>query len=73
MSYDGKNGRLLSRTGSRSLGEGDRVRARIVALSINEREPRESKIGLTMRQNALGKLEWLEEERMAKSDVKEEV
>ncbi|MGB3908299.1 MAG: DNA-directed RNA polymerase [Methanomethylovorans sp.] len=73
MSYDGKNGRLVSKTGTRSLGEGDRVRARIVALSINEREPRESKIGLTMRQNALGKLEWLEEERKAKSNAQEEV
>jgi len=73
MSYDGKNGRLMSKTGNRSLGEGDKVRARIVALSINERDPRESKIGLTMRQNALGKLEWLEEERMAKSKAQEEV
>lgn len=64
MSYDGKNGRLISKVGTRSLGEGDKVRARIVALSINEREPRESKIGLTMRQSALGKLEWLEEDRL---------
>ena len=41
--------------------EGDHVRARVVAVSINEREPKESKIGLTMRQTALGKLQWLEE------------
>lgn len=73
MSYDGKNGRLISKAGTRSLGEGDKVRARIVALSINEREPRESKIGLTMRQNALGKFEWLEEERLSKNkDLKTE-
>ena len=38
------------------------MRARIVALSINERNPRESKIGLTMRQPGLGKIEWLEED-----------
>ncbi len=37
--------------------------ARVVAVSINERNPRESKIGLTMRQNALGKLEWIEDSR----------
>ncbi len=39
------------------------MRARIVALSLNERSPRESKIGLTMRQPGLGKLEWIEEDR----------
>jgi DNA-directed RNA polymerase subunit E' len=35
----------------------------VVALSLNEREPRESKIGLTMRQPGLGTLAWLEKER----------
>jgi DNA-directed RNA polymerase subunit E' len=29
-------------------------------VSLNEKEPRESKIGLTMRQTGLGRLEWLE-------------
>jgi DNA-directed RNA polymerase subunit E' len=41
---------------------GDGIRARVVALSLNEREPRESKIGLTMRQSGLGTSVWLEEE-----------
>ena len=67
MSYDGKNGRLTSKVGGKSLAEGDQIRTRIVAVSINEREPRESKIGLTMRQHALGKVEWLEEERKPKA------
>ena len=71
MSYDGKNGRLVSKAGGRSLAEGDRVRSRIVAVSINEREPRDTKIGLTMRQHALGKSEWLEEERRPKSEQAE--
>ncbi|MEA1985185.1 MAG: DNA-directed RNA polymerase [Euryarchaeota archaeon] len=71
MSYDGKNGRLVSKTGGRSISEGDMVRVRVVAVSINEREPRDSKIGLTMRQHALGKLEWLEEDRKPKSDKAE--
>lgn len=31
-------------------------------MSLNEKEPRESKIGLTMRQTGLGRLEWLQEE-----------
>ena len=63
MSYDSKNGRLVSKTGKKALGEGDHVRARIVAVSINERDPRESKIGMTMRQTALGRMQWIEEAR----------
>ena len=63
ISYDEKNAKLVTKETSRTLGEGDRLRARIVAISLNERDPSESKIGLTMRQPGLGKLEWLEEER----------
>jgi len=64
MSYDEKNSRLITKESGRALTVGDRVRARIVAVSLNEREPRDSKIGLTMRQHALGKLDWLEEARL---------
>lgn len=66
MTYDEKNARLTSKDSNRSLNEGDKVRARIVAVSLNEHDPRESKIGLTMRQAALGKLEWIEEEQKRK-------
>ncbi|OPY50439.1 MAG: DNA-directed RNA polymerase subunit E' [Methanosaeta sp. PtaU1.Bin060] len=60
ISYDEKNARLISKESAKSLGEGDKVRARVIAVSLNEKEPRESKIGLTMRQTGLGRLEWLE-------------
>jgi len=63
ISYDEKNARLASKDSNKSLDEGDRVRARIIAISLNEKEPRESKIGLTMRQTGLGKIEWLEAAR----------
>jgi DNA-directed RNA polymerase subunit E' len=63
ISYDEKNARLVSKESNKSLNEGDRLRVRIIAISLNEKEPRESKIGLTMRQTGLGKLEWLEAER----------
>jgi DNA-directed RNA polymerase subunit E' len=66
ISYDAKNARLVTKNGGKALAEGDHVRSRIVAVSINEREPKESKIGLTMRQTALGKLQWLEEARKKK-------
>jgi len=62
MTYDEKNARLTSRETNRSLNEGDHVRARIVTVSLNEHDPRESKIGLTMRQPALGRIEWIEED-----------
>lgn len=68
VSYDEKNSRLITKESGRAITVGDRVRARIVAVSLNEREPRDSKIGLTMRQHALGKLDWLEEARLEKQN-----
>ena len=62
FSFDEENERMHSRETSREVGIGDGVRARIVTVSIDERNPRESKIGLTARQSGLGKHGWLEEE-----------
>jgi DNA-directed RNA polymerase subunit E' len=63
IDVDSAGQRLVGKDTKRDLKIGDNVRTRIVALSMNERNPRESKIGLTMRQNALGKLDWIEESR----------
>ncbi|MFZ3060747.1 MAG: DNA-directed RNA polymerase [Candidatus Methanoperedens sp.] len=71
ISYDEKNSRLITKESGRAITEGDKVRARIIAVSLNEREPRDSKIGLTMRQHALGKLEWIEEARKPKEGGEE--
>lgn len=76
MAYDEKNARLVSKDTNKFLAEGDRVRARIIAVSLNEKDPRGSKIGLTMRQTGLGKIEWLEALRRgeipeARAEVKE--
>ncbi|MBS1262930.1 MAG: DNA-directed RNA polymerase subunit E' [Methanonatronarchaeales archaeon] len=57
ISYDEKQSRLVGKEGGIALSEGDAVRTRIVTVSLNERNPRESKIGMTMRQPALGKVE----------------
>jgi DNA-directed RNA polymerase subunit E' len=62
INYDEKNGRLICQESKRFIGVGDAIRARVVTLSLNEREPRESKIGLTMRQAGLGTHRWLEED-----------
>jgi len=72
ISYDEKGAKLVTKDTGRTLGEGDKLRARIVAISLNERDPSDSKIGLTMRQPGLGKLEWIEEDReKAKEKEKE--
>jgi len=55
-----KSGTLTGRESNKVLKVGDMVRARIVAISF--KDPRGPKIGLTMRQPYLGKLEWIEEQ-----------
>ncbi len=57
------NQRLRGKESNKELGLNDKIRTRIVTVSINQRSPRESKIGLTMRQQGLGKLEWIEDEK----------
>src|SRR6056297_2813841 len=63
LAFDEEGQQLASRESSRTLGVGDSVRARIVTKSIDERNPRDSKIGLTAKQPGLGKHGWLKEER----------
>jgi DNA-directed RNA polymerase subunit E' len=63
LAFDGENQQLASRDSNRVLGVGDAVRARIVTKSVDERNPRDSKIGLTAKQPGLGKHGWLEEDR----------
>ena len=62
LNYDGENQQLVSSESNRTLGVDDIVRARIVTKSIDERNPRDSKIGLTAKQVGLGKHGWLEQE-----------
>jgi DNA-directed RNA polymerase subunit E' len=59
---------LQGKKSSQSLKVGDKCKARIIAVSYKDMN--NPKIGLSMRQEGLGKLEWLEEE--TKTEVKEE-
>jgi DNA-directed RNA polymerase subunit E' len=68
INYDEKNARLICQESKRFIGVGDVVRVRVVTLSLNEREPRDSKIGLTMRQAGLGTALWLEEEMIKEKE-----
>jgi DNA-directed RNA polymerase subunit E' len=63
LAFDGDNQMLASRDSPRTVGVEDPVRTRIVTKSIDERNPRDSKIGLTAKQPGLGKHGWLQEER----------
>jgi len=63
MDVDEGGKRLIGKDTKRDLRLDDRVKARIVTVSLNERSLRESRIGLTMRQRGLGKYEWLDEDR----------
>jgi len=55
-----KSGTLVGKSGKKGLKKGDQCLARIIAISYKEDEP---KIGLTMRQPGLGKLEWIQDEK----------
>ena len=60
VNYDEKQDMLVGDDGNRTLQSGDKVRARITAVSLKEES--DNKVNLTMRQPTLGKLEWIEEE-----------
>ena len=63
INYDPKNSALIGNESKKILTEGDKIRARIVTLSLKGKSTKESKIGLTMRQPNLGKFEWIEAEK----------
>ena len=58
-----KEGSLLGKASKRGLKQGDTCLARIVAIS---HKGGSSKIGLTMRQPGLGKLDWIKEDKIKK-------
>ena len=61
VNIDEHNQRLVGIETKKDLRVGYKVRARVVSLSLSEISPRDSRIGLTMRQPALGRLEWIQE------------
>jgi len=61
VSYDEKQVALIAKETGRILRKGDVVRARITVVSF-AKEGSSGKIGMTMRQPFLGKLEWIADE-----------
>ncbi|MEK6824566.1 MAG: DNA-directed RNA polymerase [Nanoarchaeota archaeon] len=64
-----KTGTLAGKNSKRVISVGDKCLARVVAISYKMGDP---KIGLTMRQPGLGKIEWLDEQRKKSERVKKE-
>ncbi|MEM4602902.1 MAG: DNA-directed RNA polymerase [Candidatus Nezhaarchaeales archaeon] len=62
VSFDKKKGELLCKQTRRKLSRGDSVRARIVTVSMSGMRLSDIKVGLTMRQPFLGKIDWIIEE-----------
>ena len=61
VSLDEKNRTLTGKESKKLLKVGDEVRARVIAVSY--KDPDDPKIGLTMRQPSLGKLDWIADAR----------
>ena len=59
VEVDAENEIITGKEKKFTLKTGDPVRARVVAVSLNELSSRESKIGFTMRQPSLGSHEWI--------------
>ena len=59
FSYNEINSELVGKETGKKVKEKDVVRARIVALSIGTGSSRSGKLGLTMRNEYLGKLDWI--------------
>lgn len=67
-SYSSKQGALIGRESGKTISVGDRVRARIIAVTIGKSQIR---VGVTMRQAGLGVESWVEEWKKGSQPVKE--
>jgi len=61
VSYDERRGTLMAKSTGRLLKQGDTIRGRITVVSLG-RGSSSGKIGMTMRQPFLGKIEWINED-----------
>jgi DNA-directed RNA polymerase subunit E' len=61
VSYDERRGTLMAKSTGRLLKQGDTIRGRITVVSLG-RGGSSGKIGMTMRQPFLGKIEWIKED-----------
>ena len=60
FTVDRKQGVMVGQKTKRTIAKGDRVRARIIQVSMESSAGRGIRVGLTMNQPYLGKIEWIE-------------
>jgi len=63
--YDHVRGSFMAKTKGRMVEKGDIIRARVVSIGFSQ-DKRAIRIGMTMRQPGLGKIEWIKEPLKAK-------
>jgi len=71
VSFDAKNKNFVGKESNNILSKGDNVFARVVSVSYKANSV-QSKIGLTMRQNGLGKLDWIEKQNSSTEKKKQD-
>ncbi|MGP6239091.1 DNA-directed RNA polymerase [Cuniculiplasma sp. SKW4] len=59
IEIDEGNKRLIGKDTNREIRAGDKLRVRVVMLNISSSSPNDRRIGFTMKQPGLGKLQWL--------------
>ena len=73
IEIDEGNRRLVGKDTNREIRTGDKLRVRVVMLNISSSSPNDRRIGFTMKQSGLGKLQWLKNDpsEAVKSNVPE--
>ena len=67
--YDKKNKSLVSRAEKKSVKKGDSILVKVSTVSLKSTTT-DTKIGLTMRPDGLGKTEWMTEAKVVKKEPK---
>jgi len=61
LEIDLGNKRIIGKTSRKDIKVGTKLSTRVVMMSMNVQNVKDSRIGLTMRQPGLGKKEWIQE------------
>ena len=69
IDMDESQNRLVGKDTNKDIRIGDQVRVRIVMLNLSSSSVRDRRIGFTMKQPGLGKLQWLQASPIAEKDA----
>lgn len=70
IDVDEAQNRLIGKDSNRDIRVGDQVRVRVVMLNLASSSVRDRRIGFTMKQPGLGKLQWLYEKKPQEAEPK---